>query len=84
MVILHVLKEQMLSSTFNSNVVIQNDVLTSTISNDLQSESDIHLKNAQIQEICRALGFKIVSHSGYPKVKCNRELLEKLLKEREL
>jgi energy-coupling factor transporter ATP-binding protein EcfA2 len=82
--ILLVLKERMFNLACGNQVVIPNDVLMSTIRDDLRSEFDLHLKNVQIQEICRALGFKIVSHSGYPKVKCNHERLDKLMKEREL
>lgn len=40
-------------------------------------EFEIPLRNLQIQEMCQELGFKVVSHSGYPKVKCNQQLLDR-------
>ena len=82
--LLLVLKERMITVSCGGEVINSEDVLMSNIKMDLKSEFDVHLKNVQIQEMCRALGFKVVSHSGYPKVKCNREHLDKLLKEREL
>lgn len=78
------LKERMPAISDDTGVSIINNVSLSIIKADLKSEFDLRLKNIQIQEMCRALGFQVVSHSGYPKVKCNRKLLDELLKDREL
>jgi len=81
--LLLVLKENMIKLVAGEEMVISDDVLMSAIKKDLISEFDQHLKNVQIQEMCQQLGFKIVTHSGYPKVKCNQKLLDKLLRERQ-
>lgn len=81
--LLMVLREKMITVVEGKDTLI-NDVWLKEIRNDLKSEFDLHLKNFQIEEMCRVLGFKIKSHSGYPKVKNNHELLKKLLKERNL
>jgi hypothetical protein len=67
-----------------TEMVITGNVLLSEIRKELKSEFDRYLNNTQIEEICRAWGFSVVSHSGYPRVKCNQKLLEKLCKERDL
>jgi transposase len=75
--ILLVLKEKMEEARF------RDDVLLSEIKSELKTQYDLALKSVQIQEYLRELGFKVVSHSGYPKVKFNRELLVKQLKDRQ-
>jgi len=82
--LLLVMKEHMTKAIKGTGVVLQEDVLLSEIRDELKSEFDVHLKNVQIQEICREFGFKLVTHAGYPKVKANPKLLDKLFKEREL
>lgn len=79
--ILMALRENMIRMTKDETVIIDIDVPLSTIRNDLKTEFDLHLKNLQIQDACQSLGFKIVSHSGYPKVKSNVKRLKRLLKE---
>jgi len=82
--LLIVLRENMIKVVSDTEVSLKEDVLLSNIRHNLKSEFDVYLKNVQIQEICRGLGFKIVSHSGYPKVKHNHKLLLKLCKERKI
>ena len=82
--LLLVMKEKMAKAVKGTDVVIEEDVLLSAIRDELKSEFDVHLKNVQIQEICREFGFKLVTHAGYPKVKANPKLLDKLLRERQL
>ena len=81
--LLMVLRHTMITVVGGKDIEI-NDVQLSEIRNELKAEFDLHFKNHQIEEMCRALGFKIKIHSGYPRVKCDHELLEKLLKERNL
>jgi hypothetical protein len=81
--LLMVLRHTMITIVGGKNIEI-NDVQLSEIRNELKTEFDLHFKNHQIEEMCRALGFKIKIHSGYPRVKCDHELLEKQLKERSL
>lgn len=81
--LLMVLRHTMITVVGGKDILI-NDVLLSEIRNELKAEFDLHFKNHQIEEMCRALGFKIKVHSGYPRVKNDHELLEKLLKERSL
>ncbi len=82
--LLLVLKEKMTKSVTGTNVVLDSDVLLSEIRDNLKSEFEVPLKNVQIEEILRDFGFKTVTPSGYPKVKANPKLLDKLLKERDL
>ncbi|MFC2051558.1 hypothetical protein ACFLT4_02375 [Chloroflexota bacterium] len=81
--LLQVLKEKMKGAMFITGGMINDDVLLSDIKNDLRNHYDVNLKNIQIQEFLRGLGFKVVSHSGYPKVKYNEELLNKLTKKQQ-
>lgn len=81
--LLMVLRNTMITVVGGKDLNI-NDVQLSEIRNELKAEFDLHFKNHQIEEMCRALGFKIKVHSGYPRVKNDHELLEKLLKERGL
>lgn len=76
--VLMVMKEQFDSNPYESTLLL------SAIKNGLKSEFDVHLTIIQIKQICRELGFRTVSHAGYPKVKRNQRLLEKLCKERKL
>lgn len=82
--LLMVLRENMITLVSGTEHVLTGDVKVSDIRKELKSEFDCYLNNTQIQELCQAWGFKVVSHSGYPKVKCNQKLLEKLCKERKL
>jgi len=78
--LLRVLKEKMKEAMFSTGDMLRDDVLLSEIKNDLRIQFDVNLKNMQIQEFLRGLGFKVVSHSGYPKVKFDKKLLNKLIK----
>lgn len=78
--LLIVLREEMFDMIQDKPLIV-NDVSLKTIRDELKSNFDISLKNVQIQSACEALGFAVVSHSGYPKVKSNGKLLKKLLKE---
>jgi hypothetical protein len=80
--LLMVLREEMAVVKRGKEPVVVFDVPLRKIQDELKAEFDIHIKNVQIQSTCEALGFKVVSHSGYPKVKGNGKLLVKLLKER--
>jgi len=60
------------------------DVFISDIKSELRNQFDISLISRQIQEICTQLGFAVVTTHNYPKVIANPELLEELLKEKEL
>ncbi|MHB8084700.1 MAG: hypothetical protein ACYDHZ_02605 [Dehalococcoidia bacterium] len=82
--LLLVLKEKMTKAVKGTGVVLQEDVLLSEIRESLKSEFEVNLKNPQIEEILQDLGFKTVTPSGYPKVKSNPKLLDRLLKERNL
>lgn len=82
--LLMVLREEMTKLVSGTETVITGNVLLSEIRKELRSEFDRYLNNTQIEEICRAWGFTVVSHSGYPKVKHNHKLLLKLCKERKL
>jgi nicotinamide riboside kinase len=78
--LLLVLKEKMKEAMFSTGGMLTDDVLLSEIKNDLRIQFDVNLKNIQIHELLRGYGFKVVSHSGYPKVKFDKELLNKLIK----
>jgi len=78
--LLLVLKEKMKEAMFSTGGMLRDDVLLSEIKNDLRIQFDVYLKNIQIQELLRGFGFKVVSHAGYPKVKFNKELLNKLIR----
>ena len=80
--LLIVLREEMIAMKKGDESVVDLDVPLRTIQDVLKHQFDIYLKNVQIQTACEALGFKVVSHSGYPKVKSDAKLLKKLLKER--
>jgi hypothetical protein len=80
--LLIVLREEMTGMMKGEKHIIEFDLPLKTIRGELKAEFDIQLKNVQIQSACEALGFKVVSHSGYPKVKSNGKLLKKLLKQR--
>lgn len=82
--LLMVLRENMIKLVSGTNQLLPGDVKVGDIRKELKSEFDCYLNNTQIEEICREWGFKVVSHSGYPKVKHNQKLLEKLCKERNL
>ena len=78
--LLIVLRENMTSTELS----IENDVELSTIRNELKTVFDIHMKNSQIEVMCRDLGFIIRVHRGYPRVKANVKRLKRLLKERNI
>lgn len=82
--LLFVLKQEMLDLSCGNEVIIPKNVQLSIIRNTLKSEFDLALKNVQIDAMCQSLGFRIVSHSGYPQVKHNQKLLDRLLVERHL
>lgn len=82
--LLMVLREKMFRVMAGKKILLPGNVPLSEIRADLKSEFDIHFKNSQIQQMSEELGFRIVSHSNYPQVKSNPELLEKLLKEKKL
>lgn len=62
---------------------IDMDVSVSDIKITLRQHYDLNLKSYQIKELCSGLGFKVVTTGNYPKVKADRELLTRLLTERE-
>ena len=82
--LLLVLRENMTMLISGTEHVITGDVKVSNVRHELRSEFDCQLSNTQIEEIASALGFRVVTHSGYPKIKCEQELLERLLEERGL
>ncbi|MFC2024580.1 hypothetical protein ACFLTJ_03305, partial [Chloroflexota bacterium] len=82
--LLMVLRENMVRVVSGTEHVLTDDVKVSDARKELKSEFDCYLNNTQIQELCQAWGFKVVSHSNYPKIKSNQELLEKLCRERKL
>jgi len=63
---------------------IEMDVLISDLKYDLKHQFDLPLKSIQIQQICQNLGFKVTTTGNYPRVKANKELLDKILSEYEL
>jgi hypothetical protein len=75
--LLIVIRENMTDEDFSAS----NDVELSKIRNELKTVFDIHMKNAQIEAMCRNFRFLIKVHRGYPRVKANVELLKRLLKE---
>lgn len=82
--LLMVLREKMIRIVSGTDQVLPGDVTVGDVRKELKSEFDCYLSNTQIIEICQAWGFKVVSSSGYPKVKFDQELLEKLCKEKNL
>lgn len=78
--LLIVLRENMTSEGSS----VANDVELSVIRNELKMVFDIHMKNSQIEAVCRDLGFIIRVHRGYPRVKANVKRLKRLLKERNI
>ncbi|MFC2006014.1 hypothetical protein ACFLVG_03540 [Chloroflexota bacterium] len=80
--ILSALKEQMLDTA--GGICVATDVSISELKGVLKYHYDLKLKSFQIKEICSGLGFKVVTTSNYPKVRANKELLEKLLAEKEV
>lgn len=77
--LLIVFNENMKKAMTSTGTLFENSVLISTMKSDLWKQFDVNLTNMQIQEILRGLRFKVVSHSGYPKVKFNEKLLNELL-----
>ena len=78
--LLRVLKEKMKEAMTSTGTLFYKTVLLSTMKDDLLKQFDVRLTNIQIHEILSELGFQVVSHSGYPKVKFDEKLLNKLLK----
>jgi len=79
--LLMVLNEKMNVSKTKKASLPPDNILLSAIRDDLQTEFDIHLKNSQIMTLCSDFGFNVVSHAGYPKIKTDIKLLNKLLKQ---
>jgi len=82
--VLLVLDEEMIRLNVGQELVLEGDVLLSKMKDALKKEFDLSLNIPQIHDVLENLGFKLVSHSGYPKVKADNALLRKLLKERQL
>lgn len=78
--LLRVFGVNMKGATTSTGALLEKAVLLSTIKDDLWRQFDFRLTNMQIHEMLGGLGFKVVSHSGYPKVKYDKDLLNKLLK----
>ncbi|MHC4183986.1 MAG: hypothetical protein ACYSR0_11630 [Planctomycetota bacterium] len=74
--LLRVLKEKMKEAMTSTGTLFYKTVLLSTMKDDLWKQFDVRLTNIQIHEILSELGFKVVSHSGYPKVKFD-DMLQK-------
>jgi len=75
-----VFKEKIKLAKFSTGSLFEEDIFIKDIKDDLRAHFDINLNVIQIEELLRGLGFKIVKPSGYPKVKIDEELLNKLLK----
>jgi len=75
-----VFKEKIKLAKFSTGKMFEEDVLIKEIKDDLRAHFDINLKVIQIEGLLRGLGFKTIKPSGYPKVKIDEELLNKLLK----
>lgn len=82
--LLLVLREEMVRVQADSQCLVEGDVLLSKLKDSLKREFDINLNISQIHQVLEHLGFKLVKPQGYPKVKHDAKLLEKLLAEREL
>jgi hypothetical protein len=82
--LLMVLRENMVKLVSGTSHAFTLDVKVSDVRKELKSEFNCYLNNKQIEEICLAWGFTVVSHSGYPKIKHNRKLMDRLCKERHL
>jgi len=72
-------KEEIKLAKFSTGEMFRNDVLIKDIKDGVRTNFDINLKVLQIEGLLRGLGFKIIKPSGYPKVKIDEALLNKLL-----
>jgi len=77
--ILLVFKEKIKLAKFSTGKRFEEDTFIKDIKDDLRAHFDINLKVIQIEELLRGLGFKTIRPSGYPKVKIDEKLLNKLL-----
>lgn len=57
------------------------DVQIKDVKRELQDNFDVRLKIYQIDQMASNLGFTVTKPSGYPVIKANKELLNKLLKD---
>lgn len=77
--LLLVLKVKTNSAKLSTEIKYSRDVYIREIKGDLREHFDINFKIKEIEEYLQGLGFKTTRPDGYPKVRFNEKLLNKLL-----